>query len=48
MQIGSGLAGMKQKDLLTWYIDEQNKQGKYQSTEEVKEEAKRLKAIVEV
>ncbi|KAJ4765576.1 DNA helicase [Rhynchospora pubera] len=47
MQDGSGLAGMKQKDLLTWYIDEQNKQGKYQSTEEVKEEAKRLKAIVE-
>ncbi|KAJ3694519.1 hypothetical protein LUZ60_009999 [Juncus effusus] len=46
-QDGSGLAGMKQKDLLAWYIEEQNKQGKYQSTEEVKEEVKRIKAIVE-
>ena len=45
---GDGLAGMKQGDLIIWYVEQQNAQGAYSSTEEVKEEVKCLKAIIEV
>lgn len=45
---GSGLAGMKQGDLIVWYVEQQNEQGAYSSTEEVREEVKCIKAIIEV
>jgi len=44
---GDGLAGMKQGDLIIWYVEQQNAQGAYASTDEVKEEVKCLKAIIE-
>ncbi|KAH7657840.1 DNA helicase protein [Dioscorea alata] len=47
MQDGSGLAGMKQGDLIVWYVDQQNAQGAYSSTEEVVEEVTCIKAIIE-
>lgn len=45
---GDGLAGMKQGDLIIWYVEQQNAQGAYSSTAEVKEEVKCIKAIIEV
>ncbi|XP_068638112.1 DNA replication licensing factor MCM6 [Aristolochia californica] len=47
MQDGSGLAGMKQGDLIRWYVEQQNAQGTYSSEQEVVEEVRRLKAIIE-
>ncbi|XP_074556033.1 DNA replication licensing factor MCM6 isoform X2 [Curcuma longa] len=44
---GSGLAGMKQGDLIIWYVEQQNAQGAYRNTEEVREEVKCIKAIIE-
>ncbi|PKA59065.1 Protein PROLIFERA [Apostasia shenzhenica] len=44
---GSGLAGMKQGDLIIWYVEQQNAQGAYNSTDEVREEVKCIKAIIE-
>ncbi|XP_042461504.1 DNA replication licensing factor MCM6-like [Zingiber officinale] len=44
---GSGLAGMKQGDLIIWYVERQNAQGAYQNTDEVREEVKCIKAIIE-
>lgn len=44
---GDDLAGMKQGDLIIWYVEQQNAQGAYASTEEVKEEVKCIKAIIE-
>jgi len=45
---GDGLAGMKQGDLIIWYVEQQNAKGAYSSTAEVKEEVKCIKAIIEV
>jgi hypothetical protein len=39
---------MKQGDLIIWYVEQQNAQGAYSSTDEVKEEVKCIKAIIEV
>lgn len=39
---------MKQGDLIVWYVDQQNAQGAYSSTEEVVEEVTCIKAIIEV
>ncbi|XP_062179254.1 DNA replication licensing factor MCM6 [Phragmites australis] len=47
MKDGDGLAGMKQGDLIIWYVEQQNAQGAYSSTAEVKEEVKCVKAIIE-
>ncbi|KAL5997624.1 MCM DNA helicase complex subunit mcm6 [Asimina triloba] len=47
-QDGSGLAGMKQKDLIVWYVEQMNAQGAYSSSEEVVEEVKCIRAIIEV
>ncbi|AQK93982.1 Minichromosome maintenance protein [Zea mays] len=44
---GDGLAGMKQGDLIIWYVEQQNAKGAYSSTAEVKEEVKCIKAIIE-
>nr|CAD1839263.1 unnamed protein product [Ananas comosus var. bracteatus] len=47
MRDGSGLAGMKQGDLIVWYVEKQNAEGAYSSTDEVREEVKCIKAIIE-
>ncbi|XP_050224009.1 DNA replication licensing factor MCM6-like isoform X2 [Mercurialis annua] len=47
MQDGSGLAGMKQGELIRWYIEQQNQKNSYTSVEEAKNEATKLKAIIE-
>jgi hypothetical protein len=45
---GSGLAGMKQRDLIKWYVDQQNEKNNYSSVEEAKVEISQIKAIIEV
>ncbi|KAK1276112.1 Protein PROLIFERA [Acorus gramineus] len=47
MQDGSGLAGMMQGDLIIWYIEQQNVQGAYSSPDEVLQEVKCIRAIIE-
>lgn len=39
---------MKQGDLIVWYVEKQNAQGAYSSTDEVREEVKCIKAVIEV
>ncbi|CAN8267554.1 unnamed protein product [Cochlearia groenlandica] len=43
----SELPGMRQKELIRWYIDQQNEKKKYSSQEQVKLEIKKLRAIIE-
>ncbi|KAJ0262680.1 DNA replication licensing factor MCM6 [Hirschfeldia incana] len=43
----SELPGMRQKDLIRWYIDQQNEKKKYSSQEQVKLDIKKLRAIIE-
>lgn len=45
---GSELPGMRQKELIRWYIDQQNEKKKYSSQEQVKLDIKKLRAIIEV
>ncbi|XP_061356562.1 DNA replication licensing factor MCM6 isoform X2 [Gastrolobium bilobum] len=47
MQKGTGLAGMRQRDLIAWYVDQQNDKGNYSSMEEVSAEISKIKAIIE-
>ncbi|KAK7412958.1 hypothetical protein VNO78_04748 [Psophocarpus tetragonolobus] len=42
-----GLTGMRQKDLIQWYIDQQNERNNYSSMEEVTTEISKIKAIIE-
>ncbi|XP_014502218.1 DNA replication licensing factor MCM6 isoform X1 [Vigna radiata var. radiata] len=44
---GNGLAGMRQKDLIQWYVDQQNERNNYSSMEEVAAEISKIKAIIE-
>ncbi|BAT80237.1 hypothetical protein VIGAN_02323500 [Vigna angularis var. angularis] len=44
---GNGLAGMRQKDLIQWYVDQQNERNNYSSMEEVSTEISKIKAIIE-
>eukprot|EP00257_Ricinus_communis_P023784 XP_015583859.1 DNA replication licensing factor MCM6 [Ricinus communis] len=44
---GTGLAGMKQGELIRWYIEQQNQKNSYSSVEEAKNEATKVKAIIE-
>uniref|UniRef100_A0A7N1A4R4 DNA replication licensing factor MCM6 n=1 Tax=Kalanchoe fedtschenkoi TaxID=63787 RepID=A0A7N1A4R4_KALFE len=44
---GSGLAGMRQRDLIQWYIGQQNEKNNYSSMEEAAAEVSKLKAIIE-
>lgn len=39
---------MRQKELIRWYIDQQNEKKKYSSQEQVKLDIKKLRAIIEV
>ncbi|XP_031372500.1 DNA replication licensing factor MCM6 [Punica granatum] len=44
---GTGLAGMRQRDLIQWYVDQQNEKNSYSSMEEAATEVSRVKAIIE-
>jgi len=45
---GDGLSGMRQKDLIQWYVDQQNERNNYSSMDEVQAEISKIKAIIEV
>jgi len=45
---GTGLAGMRQRDLIQWYVAQQNEKNNYSSMEEAATEVSKLKAIIEV
>nr|GEW64996.1 DNA replication licensing factor MCM6 [Tanacetum cinerariifolium] len=44
---GTGLAGMRQRDLIQWYVGQQNEKNNYNSMEEAKAEVTKIKAIIE-
>ncbi|XP_060193214.1 DNA replication licensing factor MCM6 [Lycium barbarum] len=46
-QEGTGLAGMRQKDLIQWYVSQQNEKNSYSSMEEAAAEVTKVKAIIE-
>ncbi|XP_075672641.1 DNA replication licensing factor MCM6 [Castanea sativa] len=46
-QEGTGLAGMRQRDLIQWYVAQQNEKNNYSSMEEAATEVSKLKAIIE-
>ncbi|MCO5597380.1 hypothetical protein L7F22_051456 [Adiantum nelumboides] len=43
----TGVVGMKQADLVRWYIEEQNAQGLFSNMGEVVEEIRRIRAIIQ-
>lgn len=45
---GTGLAGMRQRDLIQWYANQQNEKNNYSSMEEAAAEVSKIKAIIEV
>lgn len=45
---GTGLAGMRQRDLIQWYVSQQNERNGYSSSEEVAKEVINIKAIIQV
>lgn len=47
MQDGTGLAGMRQKDLIQWYVSQQNDKNSYSSMDEAAAEVTKVKAIIE-
>ncbi|KAK4398179.1 DNA replication licensing factor MCM6 [Sesamum angolense] len=47
MQEGAGLAGLRQRDLIQWYIGQQNEKNNYSSMEEAAAEVTKVKAIIE-
>ncbi|XP_027085695.1 DNA replication licensing factor MCM6-like [Coffea arabica] len=47
LQEGAGLAGMRQRDLIQWYVGQQNAKNSYSSMEEAAAEVTKLKAIIE-
>uniref|UniRef100_A0A5B6YNW2 DNA replication licensing factor MCM6 n=1 Tax=Davidia involucrata TaxID=16924 RepID=A0A5B6YNW2_DAVIN len=47
MQEGTGLAGMRQRDLIQWYVSQQNEKNNYSSMEEAATEVSKIKAIIE-
>lgn len=48
VQEGTGLSGMKQRDLIKWYVELQNEKNKYRSTEDAAQEVSEIKAIIEI
>uniref|UniRef100_A0A2N9EUZ3 DNA helicase n=1 Tax=Fagus sylvatica TaxID=28930 RepID=A0A2N9EUZ3_FAGSY len=44
---GTGLAGMRQRDLIQWYVAQQNEKNNYSSMEEAAAEVSKIKAIIE-
>ncbi|CAH9089528.1 unnamed protein product [Cuscuta epithymum] len=47
MKEGTGLAGMTQRDLIQWYVNQQNEKNNYSSMEEAAAELTKVKAIIE-
>lgn len=45
---GTGLAGMRQRDLIQWYVSQQNEKNNYDFVEEAAAEISKIKAIIEV
>lgn len=45
---GTGLVGMRQRDLIHWYVRQQNEKNSYTSAEEASAEITKVKAIIEV
>lgn len=45
---GTELAGMRQRDLIQWYVAQQNEKNSYSSMEEAKKEVKTIRSIIEV
>lgn len=48
LNAGTGLAGMRQRDLIKWYVNQQNEKNIYSSMEEAAAEVSKIKAIIEV
>lgn len=46
--IGTGLAGLRQRELIQWYISQQNEKNNYTTMDEAAAEIKKVKAIIEV
>ncbi|KAI8524800.1 hypothetical protein RHMOL_Rhmol13G0177800 [Rhododendron molle] len=44
---GTGLAGMRQRDLIQWYVSQQNEKNNYTSMEEAAAEVSKVRAIIE-
>ncbi|KAF5742398.1 DNA replication licensing factor MCM6 [Tripterygium wilfordii] len=44
---GSGLPGLKQRELIAWYVGQQNEKNAYSSQEEAATEISKIKAIIE-
>ncbi|GER43247.1 DNA replication licensing factor MCM6 [Striga asiatica] len=44
---GTGLAGLRQRELIQWYVEQQNEKNNYSSTDEAAAEVTKLKAIIE-
>ncbi|KAG6402110.1 hypothetical protein SASPL_138982 [Salvia splendens] len=44
---GSGLAGLRQRELIQWYISQQNEKNNYTTMDEAAAEIKKVKAIIE-
>lgn len=42
------MAGMRQRDLIQWYVSQQNEKNIYNSMEEAANEVSKIKAIIEV
>lgn len=47
MREGTGLVGMRQRDLIQWYVNQQNETNNYSSMEEAAAEVSKIKAIIE-
>lgn len=45
---GTGLSGMRQRDLIQWYITQQNEKNAYSNVDEAAAEVTKVKAIIEV
>lgn len=45
---GTRLSGMRQRDLIQWYVAQQNEKNNYSSMEEAAAEVSKIKAIIEV
>ena len=45
---GTSLPGMRQKDLIQWYVEQQHAKGSYSTTEEALNEFRTVKAIIQV
>lgn len=44
---GTGLTGMRQRDLIQWYVGQQNEKNNYSSMDEAASEITKIKAIIE-